>query len=124
MSLPGGRDGGAINISVNKTQGFDVVTLRGDFLTEPEQKEFRSQIKYLADGGARHIVVNLGELKHLNSCGLGSMICAMVMMKKVGGDVRIAGVNREVGALLEMTRLDKVFQIYPGVHEATLGPGA
>ncbi len=110
-----------MNISTSRTRGFDVVTLRGDFLTEPEQKEFRDRIKTLADGGARHIVVNLGEVKHLNSCGLGSLICAMVMMKKLGGDVRIAGINRDVGTLLELTHLDRVFRIYPGVSEAMLG---
>jgi len=111
-----------MNISTSRTQGFDVVTLRGDFLTEPEQQEFRKRIKTLAKNGARHIVVNLGEVNHLNSCGLGSMICAMVVMKKVGGDVRIAGINRDVGTLLEMTHLDRIFRIYPGVAEATAGP--
>jgi len=108
-----------MNISMSKTEGFDVLTLKGDFLTEPEQTEFRKRIKKLAESGARHIVVNLGEVKHLNSCGLGSMICAMVIMKKVGGDVRITGINRDVGTLLEITHLDKVLQIYPGVREAT-----
>ncbi|HLA99920.1 MAG TPA: STAS domain-containing protein [Bacteroidota bacterium] len=112
-----------MNISVIKTQGYNVVNLRGDFLTEPEQKAFRTRIRELADGGARHIVVNLGEVGHINSCGLGSMVCAMVMMRKVGGDVRFAGVNADVGSLLEITHLNRVFQIYPGVREATLGPG-
>jgi anti-anti-sigma regulatory factor len=49
------------------------------------------------------------------------MVCALVTMKKSGGDVRFIGVNRDVGKILEITHLDKVFQVYPGLPEATLG---
>jgi anti-sigma B factor antagonist len=108
-----------MNITTTKVSGFDVVTLKGEFLTEPEQNNFRGVVRKLIEGGARHIIVNLGEIRHVNSCGLGSMVCAMVMMKKSGGDVRFIGVNRDVGKILEITHLDKVFQVYPGLGEAT-----
>jgi anti-sigma B factor antagonist len=110
-----------MNISTTKVGGFDVVTLKGEFLTEPEQDSFRVVVRNLIDGGARHLIVNLGEIRHVNSCGLGSMVCALVTMKKSGGDVRFIGVNRDVGKILEITHLDKVFQVYPGLPEATLG---
>lgn len=110
-----------MNISITKVGAFDVLTLTGEFLTEPEQNEFRTTVKNLLADGARHIIVNLGEVKHVNSCALGSMVCAMVMMRKSGGDVRFAGINRDVGKILEITHLDRVFQLYPSVAEATRG---
>ena len=113
-----------MNISSKKVGGFDVVTLEGDFLTEPEQNDFRTIVKGLVTNGARHLVVNLAAIRHVNSCGLGSMVCALVMMKKSGGDVRFVGINRDVGKILEITHLDKVFQVYGGIKEATQGPFA
>ncbi len=110
-----------MNISTKKVSGFDVVTLEGDFLTEPEQNDFRKIVKNLVTEGARHLIVNLAAIRHVNSCGLGSMVCALVMMKKSGGDVRFVGINRDVGKILEITHLDKVFQVYPGINEATRG---
>ena len=108
-----------MNISTRKVGVFDVVTLEGDFLTEPEQNDFRNLVKKLIGDGSKHLIVNLAAIRHVNSCGLGSMVCAMVMMKKNGGDVRLTGVNRDVGKIMEITHLDRVFQVYPGIAEAT-----
>ena len=108
-----------MNITRTKVSGFDLVTLTGEFLTEPEQFQFRAVVKEMLDGGARHLIVNLGEIRHVNSCGLGSMICALVMTKNSGGDLRFIGVNRGVGTILEMTHLDRVLPIYPDLGEAT-----
>ncbi len=108
-----------MDISSTKIGGFDVVTLEGEFLTEPEQNDFRTFVRGLVSDGAGHLVIDLGAIRHINSCGLGSLVCALIMMKKVGGDFRITGVNRDVGKILELTRLDTVFRIYDGIREAT-----
>jgi anti-sigma B factor antagonist len=113
-----------MNITTTKVRGYDVVTLTGEFLTEPEQNAFRFTVRSLIEAGARHLIVNLGDIRHVNSCGLGSMVCAMVMMRKSGGDVRFVGVNRDVGKILEITHLDRVFTVYPGIGEATRGTPA
>ena len=108
-----------MNITTTKVGSFDLVTLTGEFLTEPEQNNFRAVVKDLVDGGARHLIVNLGDIRHVNSCGLGSMVCAVVMTRRIGGDVRFIGVNRDVGEILSITHLDRVFNVYPTLGEAT-----
>jgi anti-anti-sigma factor len=113
-----------MNITQSKAGAFDVVTLQGEFLTEPEQAAFRSVFGALVNGGARRIVVDLGQIRHVNSCGLGSMVSALVMMKKCGGELRLIGVNRDVGQILEITHLNRVFQVYPGLPQATTGQPA
>lgn len=113
-----------MNITQSKVGAFDLVTLQGEFLTEPEQENFRAVVRTLVDTGSRHIIVDLGEIRHVNSCGLGSMVSALVMMKKSGGDVRFIGVNRDVGQILGITHLDRVFQVYRGLPEATRGQTA
>jgi anti-sigma B factor antagonist len=110
-----------MNIEQKKVSGFTVLTLKGEFLAEPDQNDFRTVVKDLVTKGIRHLIVNLGEIKHVNSCGLGSMVCALVMMKRGGGDVRFVGVNKDVGKILEITHLNRVFQVFPGVDEATKG---
>ncbi|HLF13490.1 MAG TPA: STAS domain-containing protein [Bacteroidota bacterium] len=110
-----------MNILTKKVGGFDVVTLEGDFLTEPEQNDFRTIVRNLVTDGAKHLIVNLTAIRHVNSCGLGSMVCALVMMKKSGGDVRFVGINKDVGKILEITHLDRVLQVYAGINEAIQG---
>lgn len=108
-----------MKISTTKVGGFDVMTLEGEFLSEPEQNAFRTSVRELVDHGSRHLVVDLGRIRHINSCGLGSMVCAHILLRRHGGDVRFAGLNRDVGDLLRITHLDTVFSLYPDVPEAT-----
>lgn len=110
-----------MKITRKKVNGFSVIALEGDFLAEPDHTDFREHVRTVMEEGGRHLVVDLSGVRHINSCGLGSLVCAMVMTKKNSGDIRYVGVNRDVGKLLEMTHLHRVFQIFPGIKEATTG---
>ncbi len=105
-------------MTTQKVGGFDVLSLEGEFLAETEQTDFKQRVRTMVNGGTKHLIVDLQSIRHVNSCGLGSMVCAVVMMRKSGGDVSFVGVNRDVGRILEITHLDKVFRVFPGMNEA------
>lgn len=110
-----------MKIAHRQINGFDVVSLQGEFLAEPDQTQFREKVKAIVDRGAKHVVVDLSGVKHINSCGLGSLVCAMVMLRRVSGEIRYTGLNKDVANLLEITHLNRVFEIYPAVKDATVG---
>ncbi len=95
-----------------------VLALQGDFISEPDQKRFQDRIASLLAGGSRHIIVDLNEAKILNSCGLGSLVCALTKLRRSGGDLRLANVGIEVRHLLIITRLEEVFSLFPSVEQA------
>ncbi len=95
-----------------------VLALQGDFISEPDQKRFQERIASLAAGGSKHIIVDLSESKILNSCGLGSLVCALTKLRRSGGDLRLANVGYEVRHLMTITRLEEVFSIFPSVEQA------
>ena len=102
-----------------KTFGPNMVLhLSGSMLSETDTEELRGRIYRLATNSVKHVIVDLGEIQHINSSGIGSLISCLTTMRKAGGDIRLAGVNEHVGKIISITRLDVVLKIYAGVNEA------
>lgn len=68
--------------------------------------------------GHKRLVLDCSELSYVSSMGLGMVLRAHAKMKKLGGDVRLAGVNGMVADVVKMVRLDRVLHMYPTVDEA------
>jgi len=107
-----------MNISINEINGVTILQLEGDFISEPDQKALKEHISRFVQKGGKQFVIDLAHVKYLNSCGLGSLVCALTTIKRAGGDLRIAGPTTEVMRLFEMTRLDSILKICVNVQEA------
>ncbi len=80
--------------------------------------DFGRQVSEFCENGGRCLVVDLGEVRLMNSSGLGMLVSAMTAMRKYGGSMRLARLPEKVSELLEMTRLDTIFDVYQSVEEA------
>ena len=107
-----------MEITIAAVAGVRVVRFDGDFLSEGDHELFREKIRSLADEGVLHVVLDLAGVKYINSCGLGSLICALTTLRKTGGDIRLVGVGEHIREILEITRLNRTFEIYPSLKDA------
>jgi anti-sigma B factor antagonist len=107
-----------MHLKVTHGAGVSIVHLEGDFLLEPQQNKLREKIHELVDKGSNNIIIDLTSVKHINSCGLGSLVCAYTTIRRIGGSLRLAGISTAVGELLSMTQLVKIFDISPTLDQA------
>ncbi len=79
--------------------------------------EFKEKISGWIEAGNRRIVLNLSEVDFIDSSGLGAIISGL---KKIGNDGRlvICVVRETVMSLFRLTRMNRVFDIYPSEDEA------
>lgn len=68
----------------------------------------------------KRIVVDLTKVTYLDSSGLAVLIEGMQNVQEYGGNFAVAGVQESVQHILDIARLDQVFQIFPDV-DAALG---
>ena len=66
----------------------------------------------MGDAGRRHLVLDLGRVPYVDSCGLGTMVQAYVSAHRMGGSVKLLNVGQRVRQLLTITRLLTVFELY------------
>jgi len=72
----------------------------------------------LIDGGAVRLVMDLSNLDYIDSAGLGVLVSTLKMLRARGGDLRLFGVKDSVKMIFDLTRLSRVFTIFPGKEEA------
>ena len=67
---------------------------------------------------ARKFIFNCEHLEFLDSTGLGILLLCLKEAMKGDGDIRLAEVNETVRMVLEITRADEIFQVFPTVEDA------
>jgi anti-sigma B factor antagonist len=68
--------------------------------------------------GSPSIVVNLREVDHIDSGGIGVLIGLLVSARNRGGDLKLVAPNRHVTDVLQRTNLHTIFKLYTGDDEA------
>jgi anti-sigma B factor antagonist len=79
--------------------------------------EFKERVGSLIKAGNRRIALDLSEVEFIDSSGLGALVS---VLRQLGdqGEIAIGGVRDTVASLFKLTRLDKVFQLYPDPGKA------
>ncbi len=95
-----------------------VIEVKGNMMGGPDSQKFRDLLHKLIDEGKNKVVVDLKNVKFINSAGLGTLISGLTTMRNAGGDLKIANPTEKIESLLMITRLIKVFESYTSVDEA------
>jgi len=96
-----------------------VFQITGKFLGSLEGEAFKETIEELKESGKKQVVIDLSKADFMDSSGIGTLIGAFTSMKKVDGDVKLAGMKERIKNLFLLTRLlGPVFEEYDTVDEA------
>ena len=79
--------------------------------------EFSATLYELFDNKLSCIIIDLSKVQVMNSSGLGMMVSGLSSLRKNNIQMALVSVPPKVMSLLEMTHLDKVFQIYKNLQE-------
>jgi anti-sigma B factor antagonist len=110
--------------TIRHTPHASLIDLRGR-LTFFEVGVLRENVSRLLREGHKYIVLNLSELKYLDSSGIGELARIYVMVLKGGGEMKVVGLSRNVEKILKVTHLYQVFPEFPDEEAALQSfPGA
>ena len=62
---------------------------------------------------SKKVVVDLEKVTYVDSSGLATLVEMLKKTKSQGGSLGLAGMSEKVKSLFEITKLDKLFSIYP-----------
>jgi len=80
-------------------------------------REFRQGAEQ-AIGNEKKVVLDLAEVEFMDSSALGTLLPLMRRVTDNEGDLRIGGLQSRVQVLFELTRLYRVFSIWPDADAA------
>jgi anti-sigma B factor antagonist len=103
-----------MKVKTSEKYGAVVIELKGNVMGGDDTKEFNDLLHKLVDEEKKNIIVDLHEVKFMNSSGLGMLIGGLTTIKKANGNLKLARVTDKIESLLIIT----IFEFYPTVEEA------
>src|SRR4029077_14074801 len=70
------------------------------------------------------IVIDLARATYIDSAGVAALISAKQEVQAYGGKFFLSGVQETIRSILEISRLDRIFWIFPDVDAALAANGA
>lgn len=103
-------------ISENKQGNIDIITLSGRFVMA-ETLEVRKRLKNLIDSGTGKLIIDMEKVSFIDSSACAALISAFKQMQIKSGHL-ILVTSPIVQSLLELTRLDSIFEIHSSLSAA------
>jgi anti-anti-sigma factor len=63
------------------------------------------------------LIVDLSRVKQIDSTGLDMLLRCMVKVARQDGSVQLGEISPEAAAVLEFTRMDRMFDMFPRISE-------
>ena len=108
----------SLEITPRSSEGIEILDLNGQLTFGQEDLDFRRELDRLVKAGKIRIVLNLGELRKLDTTGLGTLLFALAKLRKAGGNLAIFNVKPAHIELLTEVRLETVFEAFEDEQDA------
>jgi anti-sigma B factor antagonist len=102
---------------VGKTGDILAVVLSGTIDETNCEYLLKCVAEEILDGRTK-LILDCERLGYISSMGLGMLVRIHSRMKKLGGEVKLAGVHGTVAQILSVVGLNRLFHIYPTVDDA------
>ena len=89
----------------------EVLYLKGR-LDAVSAKQLKEKVASLGQEKGPKLVIDMAGVDFIDSWGLGALISSLRTVSKLGGDIKISGLQHQARSIFELTRLDRVFRIY------------
>ena len=110
-----GRD--FMQIREKKLNDITVLEIEGE-IDLNSSPAMRKKFDELIKSSASKIVINFQNVNYIDSSGLATIIEMLQRLKKVHGELRMSNLPQKIKNLFEITKIDKLFQMFLTEQEA------
>lgn len=91
-----------------------IVVKLPEFFGAKAGRKLRRELKRKLTKMDAHVVLDLSRVRNIDLEGLQALLSCMETVAKQDGAIQFAGISPEAATLLELTRMDRVLQKFPG----------
>jgi len=95
-----------------EVDGVFVITLEGRIVLGEESHSLREKLKSVIAEGNKKIVLNMADIKYIDSSGLGALVAAHYSAKTQTASMRLCNLGSKFYEVLQITKLLTVFDVY------------
>jgi anti-sigma B factor antagonist len=105
-------------VKIEEKGAVILIEVKEERLDAHNSSELKGQMLNLFEEGKNNLIVDLQEVRFVDSSGLGALVSGFKNASARNGNLKLCGLQPQVKSMFELTRLHRVFEIFPGVSEA------
>jgi len=108
----------SLHIEQRESEGIVILDLKGPLTLGEGDSELRDTLSAFDQSGKVNIVLNLKEVSHIDSTGLGTLVFGLAKLRKAGGRLALVNVDKSHLELFLLTKLALAFEFFDDEREA------
>jgi len=106
-----------MDIAVDKVGDVSIAAIPVAELDASNSGEFKRDIAPVLQANTK-LVLDLSRVRYVDSSGLGAMLSCLRQLSAKSGDLKLCGMSKQVRALFELVRMQRIVDIYATREEA------
>ena len=107
-----------LHIEQREREGIVILDLKGPLTLGHGDLELRDRLPALHQSGKVNIVLNLKDVSEIDSTGLGTLVFGLARLRRSGGRLALANLNRSHLELFLLTKLAIAFEFFEDEQDA------
>ncbi len=107
-----------MKVQTRERDGVIILDLSGKLMGGPDADYFRDLVLGLVEKGLKKVIVNLGDVKWVNSTGVGILITGYTTLRRNKGDLKLLHVSSKIQSILYVTKLNLIFECFDSEETA------
>ncbi len=107
-----------MNLKIEKKNEIVIINVKEERLDAHNSGDLKSEMQRLFEEGSKNILVDLHDVRFIDSSGLGALVSGFKNAISHHGNLKLSTLQTQVKSMFELTRLHRVFEIYASTSEA------
>jgi anti-sigma B factor antagonist len=110
-------DTSKLTSQIVEIKGHKILTLSGeiDVYSAPQ---FKQAVMTVLEGTEQHLIIDMYNVRYLDSAGLGILVGALKRLRPDGGTVNLIGCKPTVERILHLTKLSSLILLHKNLEDA------
>jgi anti-sigma B factor antagonist len=100
-----------IKTSTRLVNNVVIVDTIGELRLGEGTDAMRSVVRQVLQEGYRSILLNLRDVRHIDSAGVGELMSCFTSVRNQGGQLKLMNLSKNVHNLLQITKLYTIFEV-------------
>ncbi len=99
-----------LDVQKDEAKQVVIISVEGQLLVG-NRKELEQHVAQALETGSRKFLIDFTATGFIDSSGLAALLALAIEIREAGGDLRLAGLNEDLRAMFDLTKLNAVFAI-------------
>jgi len=107
-----------MNMKFQERNGISIIIVQEERVDAHNSNDLKDELKKLFEAGRKNILIDLRDVRFIDSSGLGALVSGFKNAISNQGTLKLSMMQPQVKSMFELTRLHRVFDIYPTTEDA------